>query len=213
MIVSVLAVLAVCALCKCFTMGGKNKYAPDLSGKVIIVTGSNTGIGFTAALELAKLGPKTIIMACRSQTRALAAIATIESKLTLPSSNKTQLEFVKLDLSDLNSVKEFAEEIKSKYSKIDMLVNNAGMLVQQKDFTAQNHELMFGVNHLGHFLLTKLLLEQLKASDEARIINLSSDAHKMCKGSIDLDDLNSDKNFKGFPTYAMTKFCNILYTK
>lgn len=94
-----------------------------------------------------------------------------------------------------------------------MLVNNAGMLVQQKEFTTQNHELMFGVNHLGHFLLTKLLLEQLKASDEARIINLSSDAHKMCKGSIDLDDLNSDKKFEGFPTYAMTKFCNILYTK
>ena len=98
-------------LCKCFTRGGRNKYNPDLAGKVIIITGSNTGIGFTAAIEIARLGPKTLIMACRNQTKALAAIATIQQKLSLSQRGKTEIVFEKLDLADLKSVKSFASEI------------------------------------------------------------------------------------------------------
>lgn len=188
----IVAFLLCCSVCKFWLNGGSNKNRPDLTGKVIIVTGSNTGIGFHAAEEMAKLGAKTVIMACRSETRALAAIATIQKNLQKSPSNTCQVEFMKLDLADLKSVKQFADNVKAKYSRIDILVNNAGLSQPEKGYTEQKYDWVFGINHIGHFLLTKLLMEQIKASDEGRIIHVSSDAHEMVEGEMDMDNLHGD---------------------
>ena len=196
--------------------GGKNVHFPDLSGKIIVITGANTGLGYISVLEMAKLNPQKIILACRSEERGNEAINKVKAELM--SSKKVTddgkadcLEFMRLDLNDLNSVREFAQNFNAKYDKLDILLNNAGiMALPQRETTAQGFEKQFGVNHVGHFLLTKLLLDKIKASPEGRVVNLSSGAHE--GGLMNFDDLQHEKNYNGIVVYCQSKLANILFS-
>ncbi|XP_005754113.1 dehydrogenase/reductase SDR family member 13-like isoform X2 [Pundamilia nyererei] len=182
-----------------------------LHGKTVIVTaaGSNTGIGKTTALDLAKRGAR-VILACRSKQRGEAALEEIKRD-----SGNNQVVFMQLDLGSLKSVRSFAENFLKSEPRLDILINNAG--VQMQGRTADGLGLMFGVNHIGHFLLTNLLLEQLKACGPSRVVNVSSMAHYF--GKIDFDCLNTHKAL-GLGTsfmevlqyYSDSKLCNYLFT-
>ena len=117
-----------------------------------------------------------------------------------------------LDLNDLNSVKEFAANFNQKYEKLDILLNNAGiMALPERKTTAQGYEMQFGVNHVGHFLLTKLLLDKEKAAPEGRIVNLSSLAHET--GKMNFDDIHHEKSYVPWEVYSQSKLSNILFTR
>ncbi len=175
----------------------------DQSGKTIFVTGANTGIGYDTARVLAARGAR-VLLGCRSEDRANEAIDKI--KALTPDAD---LAWVPLDLGSLDSVKAAAEQVNQE-SQLDALVNNAGVMVPPKTLTQDGFELQFGVNHLGHFALTGQLIEKLKDQPGARIVNVSSNAHK--GGRIDYDDINADKDYSRIKRYQMSKFANILFT-
>uniref|UniRef100_A0A3Q1H5F4 Dehydrogenase/reductase 13 n=1 Tax=Acanthochromis polyacanthus TaxID=80966 RepID=A0A3Q1H5F4_9TELE len=169
-----------------------------LHGKTVIVTGSNTGIGKTTAIDLAKRGAR-VILACRSRQRGEAALEEVK----------------RLDLGSLKSVRSFAETFLKSEPRLDILINNAGIYMQGR--TEDGLGMMFGVNHIGHFLLTNLLLERLKQCGPSRVVNVSSMGHNF--GKIDFDSLNTHKalglgtSFREiFQTYCDSKLCNVLYT-
>uniref|UniRef100_A0A3B3VB48 Dehydrogenase/reductase (SDR family) member 13b.1 n=1 Tax=Poecilia latipinna TaxID=48699 RepID=A0A3B3VB48_9TELE len=177
-----------------------------LHGKTVIVTGSNTGIGKTTAIDLAQRGAR-VILACRCKQRGEAALEEIRRE-----SGSSQVVFMQLDLGNLKSIRSFAESFLKSEPRLDILINNAGRTGQTED----GFGLMFGVNHLGHFLLTNLLLDRLKECAPSRIINVSSMAHNF--GKIDFDCLNSHKAL-GLGTsfihllqiYCDSKLCNVLF--
>lgn len=176
---------------------------------MIIITGANTGLGYIATEELAKLGPATIIMACRDRTRGEEAVRSIKT------STKTNcVEFMEMDLDDLDSVKRFCTNFSAKYSKLDTLMMNAGiMALPERDITLQGFEKQFGVNHIGHFLLAKLLLDKIKASPEGRIVVLSSNAHKRGSNTIRFDDMAHETSYEAFVAYSMSKLSNVYFTR
>jgi NAD(P)-dependent dehydrogenase (short-subunit alcohol dehydrogenase family) len=177
---------------------------PSLSGLRAIVTGSNSGIGRSAARELARRGA-TVVLACRDTTKAETAKAGILR--AVPGAN---VEVAKLDLADLASVRAFARAELDHHPTIDILVNNAGRLVPTKQKTVDGFELTLGGNHLGHFALTGLLLPAVLAAPAARVISLSSIAHK--SGRMDFDDLQVErKKYKAFAVYAQSKLANLLF--
>jgi len=156
---------------------------------------------------MAKLNPKVIVFACRSKQRGEDAIAKIKA-----SQKVDNLKFMPLDLNDLNSVKDFAANFDKTYDKIDILLNNAGiMALPKRETTAQGFEKQFGVNHVGHFLLTKLLLEKVKKSEQGRIVNLSSLAHT--SGKMNFDDLQHEKKYVPWEVYSQSKLANIYFTR
>ncbi|KAM6942917.1 dehydrogenase/reductase SDR family member 13-like [Xenentodon cancila] len=180
-----------------------------LHGKTVIVTGSNTGIGKTTAIDLAKRGAR-VILACRSKQRGEAALEEIKRE-----SNSNQVVFMQLDLGSLKSVRSFVETFLKSEPKLHILINNAGIYMQGR--TEDGLGMMFGVNHLGHFLLTNLLLERLKQCGPSRIVNVSSTGHNL--GKIDFDCLNTHKALRVgtslmdiFQDYCDSKLCNILFT-
>ncbi|XP_074536378.1 dehydrogenase/reductase SDR family member 13-like [Halichoeres trimaculatus] len=179
-----------------------------LHGKTVIVTGSNTGIGKITAIDLAKRGAR-VILACRSKQRGEAALEEVKRE-----SGSTQVVFMQLDLGSLKSVRSFAENFLKTESRLDLLINNAGILMQGR--TEDGLGMMFGVNHIGHFLLTNLLLDRLKACEPSRVVNLSSVAHNF--GKIDFDCLNKHKalglgtsSTQVFQIYSDSKLCNVLF--
>jgi NAD(P)-dependent dehydrogenase (short-subunit alcohol dehydrogenase family) len=181
-------------LLKKFFNGGRNSFKPDLTDKIVVITGANTGLGFIAAKEMAQLNAKVIVFACRSEQRGRDAIEKIKKETKCDN-----LEFQALDLNDLTSVKNFAENFP--YDRIDILLNNAGiMALPKRETTAQGFEKQFGVNHVGHFLLTKLLLNKVKASEQGRIVNLSSLAHET--GKMNLEDLHHEKKYVPWEVYS-----------
>lgn len=140
---------------------------------MIVITGANAGLGLVCAKEFAKLGAKSVVMACRDTTRGQNAVKEVKSELGVDN-----VEFMKLDLNDLDSVQSFCDEFKKKYDKLDILLNNAGiMMLPNRETTKQGYEKQLGVNHLGHFFLSNELFPLLQASGEGRIVNLSSIAH------------------------------------
>lgn len=146
--------------------------ANSMTGKTVIITGANAGIGFETALELARRDAH-VILACRDQKRGQEAVDKIKNETK---NNNVELELV--DLSNLKSIKEFSENILKKLNRLDVLINNAGLLGPAKrQLTQDGFEVTFGVNHLGHFYLTNLLLDLIKKSAPSRIINVSSRAH------------------------------------
>lgn len=179
----------------------------DVSGRVCIVTGANTGVGYVTALELARRGAHTFL-ACRSQEKTLPAIEEIRRK-----AGHDKVEFLPLDLASLTSVRKCAGAFLARDLPLHVLVNNAG-LSGIGGQTEDGFELVFGVNHLGHFLLTGLLLEKLKKSAPARIINVTSLSHRKVK-DIDWNLLNRPTpSFFGLhPTYPISKLANILFTR
>ena len=177
----------------------------DMTGKTCVVTGANTGIGRDTAVVLAEAGA-TVILACRSLERTQPVLDEINREVA-----EGRAQFVKLDLGSLSSVRRAAEDILEMAPTIDVLVNNAGV-AGIKGATEEGFEIHFGVNHLGHFLLTKLLLERIKESAPARIVNVASRAHQRA-GGLDFDALQEPTRSKtGVPEYNASKLANILYS-
>ncbi|KAF0693303.1 Aste57867_15707 [Aphanomyces stellatus] len=183
------------------------KYTPvSLKDKVAVVTGANSGIGFEVAKQLAGMGAH-VVFACRSQERADAAMAAV-TKAT----GSTKLQFIQLDLGNFRSIRQFADDFKKTKLPLDILVNNAGINFYKRETTAEGHESVFGINHLGPFLLTNVLLGHLIRAKGPRIVNIGSCMMKF-SSSIPFDDLMSKKNYAdGMMTYCWTKWANYLFT-
>lgn len=176
-----------------------------MTGKIAIVTGANSGMGLATTIELAKMGAH-VIMACRSQSRGAAALQEAQQE-----SNGLRIELMTLDLGDFDSIRAFASDFKAKYDRLDVLVNNAGVVALKRELTKDGYEAMLGVNHLGHFLLTNELLKHLQHARQGRVVNVSSGAHMV--GKIHFDDPNLSRGFNVAKGYAQSKLANILFTK
>jgi len=177
---------------------------PDLSGQTIIVTGGNSGIGYEAALQFARRNAHTIL-ACRSVEKAGAA-----AKQIVASHPGAKVEVMELDLSRLASIHSFAEAFHKSHRTLNALVNNAGVMALPYRKTDDGFEMQFGTNHLGHFALTGLLLDALMASAGARVVNVSSGAHRM--GRIRFDDLQWRNGYSKWRAYGQSKLANLLFT-
>jgi NAD(P)-dependent dehydrogenase (short-subunit alcohol dehydrogenase family) len=177
---------------------------PDQGGRTIMVTGANSGLGLQTAKELAGAGA-AVIMACRDLGRGAAARETIASVHP-----DAQLEIVALDLADLGSVEDAAAEVAARPGGLDVLINNAGVMVPPQRETKDGFELQFGTNHLGHFALTGRLIEKLLAASAPRVVNVSSTAHRA--GKMDFDDLNWRHGYSRWPAYGRSKLANLLFT-
>jgi len=184
----------------------KADHIPDLTGKTIIVTGGNTGLGLKAAIAFAANGAKTII-ASRNETKALRAINLIKKRI--PDAN---VAFLHLDLSSLSSVHRFAGDFKKSHSRLDVLLNNAGVILNPYLTTEDGFESQMGINHLGHFALTGLLLDVIANTDGARVVNVSSKIHR--KGQLDIDNFlfSSGKGFSRIAAYSRSKLANLIFT-
>lgn len=177
---------------------------PSQEGRIAIVTGANSGLGYYTAKGLAEKGCE-VIMACRNTKKAEDAM-----KGLLKKDPGLNLKVMQLDLSDLESVRKFADAFRASYKKLDLLINNAGLMAIPERQTAQGFEMQFGVNHLGHFALTGLLFDLLKETEKSRVVNVSSSAHKM--GQIRFDDINWEKDYSKWKAYGMSKLANIHFT-
>ncbi|KAK7881508.1 hypothetical protein WMY93_029917 [Mugilogobius chulae] len=173
-----------------------------LEGKTVVITGANTGIGKETAIDLAKEGHNGM---SRYRERSSCS-ARSDQELS-----HENVVCMKLDLSDTKSIREFADNINKGEEKLNILINNAGVMVCPYGKTADGFEMQIGVNHMGHFLLTYLLLDLIKKSAPARIINVSSMAHQF--GSINLEDINSEKSYDKQRAYSQSKLANILFTR
>ena len=182
-------------------------FEKDLNGRTYIVTGANSGSGFATAVQLARQGAH-VIGACRRVDAGKQAFAELADL-------RGTVEIIELDLARLASVRRFAEAFTSKYDRLHGLVNNAGIMAPPYGKTEDGFETQFGVNHLGHFLLTELLLDTLKASAPSRIVCVSSVAHQGSKdqmGTIDFDDLNfENRPYDPSVAYTQSKLANLLH--
>ncbi len=177
---------------------------PDLAGRVMIVTGANSGIGYEAARALAGRGAE-VVLACRDTGKAEAAADRLLAELP-----EAKLDIIPLDLADLASVRGFAEAFSSRHSRLDALINNAGVMALPRRETKDGFEMQFGTNHLGHFALTGRLLEVLLATPNARVVNVSSIAHKF--GVMRFHDLQWEKRYSKWGAYGQSKLANLLFT-
>jgi NAD(P)-dependent dehydrogenase (short-subunit alcohol dehydrogenase family) len=175
---------------------------PDQSGRTAIVTGANSGLGFVSARELARAGAR-VVLACRDLGRGEAAAERIHSEASL-----AEVELEHLDLADLGSVRAFAERVATAYDGLDTLVNNAGVMAIPRRETTDGFEMQLGINHLGHFALTGLLLPQLLRKDDPRVVTVSSVAHR---GRIDFGDLHGERRYSRLVAYNRSKLANLLF--
>ena len=178
----------------------------DQSGRVAIVTGANSGIGLETARELAARSA-TVVLACRNPKKAKAAAEDIRS-----TTDGSRVEVRTLDVSDLASVRAFAESFLADHERLDLLINNAGvMMPPERSETPDGFELQMGTNHFGHFALTGLLLPLLLKTPKSRIVNVSSTAHKF--GSMSFDDMDwKGRRFNKMASYGQSKLANLLFT-
>lgn len=172
--------------------------------KNVLITGANSGIGFETAMQLAKMGAKVILVTRQEKSGQVA-----QEEIITQSGNK-QINHYTCDLASLNQVRILAEQLHTDFDHLDVLLNNAGIITQDRKTTEEGFEYQFGVNHLSHFLLTQLTIDLLRKSDSARIINVSSMAHKM--GKINFTDINLENGYTSFKAYAQSKLANILFT-
>jgi NAD(P)-dependent dehydrogenase (short-subunit alcohol dehydrogenase family) len=177
---------------------------PDLTSKVAIVTGANSGIGYEMARALAHKGA-IVILACRDKDKGEAAIQQICQECPL-----AKVELMLLDLADLASVRYFADKFTSNYDRLDILLNNAGIMVPPFGKTVDGFELQFGTNHLGHFALTGLLFNLVVSTPQARVVMISSGGYRF--GVIDFDNLNAEQGYDRGKAYAQSKLANLLFT-
>ena len=185
-------------------MNWKIKMMENQTGKVVIITGSNTGIGYHMAYGLASKGAN-VVMACRNLEKASDS----RNKI-LKDFPKANIKLYQLDLADLDNIKYFANKFINENDKLDILINNAGVMIPPYSKTKNNFELQFGTNHLGHFALTGLLLPLLEKNDNGRIITVSSIAHN--PGIIDFNDLNSErKKYSKWGSYSQSKISNLCF--
>ena len=176
---------------------------PDQTRRTVLVTGANSGLGFLTSLKLAQHGAH-VIMTARDLRKGRDAQGRIEA-----AGPKGSVELRQLDLADLSQVKAFADRLLAEGTPVDVLVNNAGIMMPPRTLTAQGWELQFGVNHLAHFALTGLLLPRIRQSGEGRIVTISSDLHK--RGRIHFDDLTGERRYGRIEFYAQSKFANVLF--
>jgi NAD(P)-dependent dehydrogenase (short-subunit alcohol dehydrogenase family) len=177
---------------------------PDLHDKLAIVTGANSGLGLETTRALARKGAK-VIMACRSEAKARAAL----DQLVADGVPRERLESRSLDLSSLASIRGFADAVRSEHAKLDLLINNAGVMALPYSKTADGFEMQIGTNHLGHFALTGLLLDSLFAAKRARVVTVSSLMHKL--GDIRFDDFSWERGYRRWPAYSQSKLANLLF--
>ncbi len=180
---------------------------PDMQGKTVVVTGANSGIGFETAAALASMGARVLVTA-RNADKGRAAVAAITQQLH----GEGQVQLVVFDLADLSSVRRGAAEILEQAPRLDVLVNNAGLVLSERAETVDGFEATFATNHLGPFLLTNLLLERLQASSPSRVVNVASTAHTAARKGIPFDDLQSTKHYRGMRVYGQSKLANMLFT-
>ena len=176
----------------------------NMQGKVCIVTGANSGIGKATALGLAQMGA-TVVMVSRNKVKGEEAQNEIKEK-----SGNDAIDLMLADLSSQESIRQLAENFQQHYEQLHVLINNAGVVNLTRRETSDEYEMMFAVNYLAPFLLTNLLLEKLKASAPARIINVSSDSHEA--GYIEMEDLQSEKQYKFMRSYGQSKLAVVLFT-
>ena len=174
---------------------------PDQSGRTAVVTGANSGIGLVTALELARAGA-SVVLACRNVSKGAAAVKEIRE--ATPSAD---VEVQELDLSSLDSVRQFADAID--VERLDLLVNNAGIMWTPQQRTKDGFELQFGTNHLGHFALTGLLLTRLNRAEAPRVVTVSSNEHR--RGRIDFDDIQGERRYGSRKAYRQSKVANIAF--
>ncbi len=178
--------------------------ANPMHSKVCLVTGATSGVGMVTAKTLAQLGATTIIIA-RNPERGTAMVNRIRQETGNP-----QVEMILADLSAQGDVRRLAREVQSRYPRLDVLVNNAGALFSRREVSLDGIEMTWALNHLAYFLLTNLLLETLSASAPARIVNVSSEAHR--HASMPFEDLQGQRRYRGWRAYAQSKLANILFT-
>lgn len=177
---------------------------PDLSDRVALVTGANSGLGLETAKALAGAGAR-VLLACRSEAKAHEAIATIRALHA-----GARLDFVPLDLGSLRSVAAAAERVRQEHPALHLLINNAGVMAVPRALTEDGFETQLGVNHLGHFALTGLLLDRLLAAPSARIVTLTSLAHRI--GRIRFEDLDGARRYRKWEAYGQSKLANLLFS-
>jgi NAD(P)-dependent dehydrogenase (short-subunit alcohol dehydrogenase family) len=175
-----------------------------MNEKICLVTGANSGIGKVTAKALAADGA-TVILVCRNRDKGEAARDEIARE-----TRSENLDLMTADFSDLNQARRLAASVKAKYTRLHALVNNAGTFYGKLTMTANGYESTFAVNHLGYFLLTVELLDLLKSSAPARVVNVASSAH--LRGRIDFDDPNLENGYDGWKAYARSKLANVLFT-
>jgi NAD(P)-dependent dehydrogenase (short-subunit alcohol dehydrogenase family) len=178
---------------------------PDQTGRVAVVTGANTGLGLETAKALAARGA-SVVLAVRNLDKGKQAAITITADAP-----GADVAVQQLDLSSLDSVREAAAELRASHDRIDLLVNNAGVMYTPQSTTADGFELQFGTNHLGHFALTGLLLDRLLTADDSRVVTLSSVGHRI-RSHIDFDDLGSARGYSRIAAYGRSKLANLLFT-
>lgn len=175
-----------------------------MKGKTALITGSTDGIGKQTAIDLASLGAEVII-----HGRNAESLQTTRLGITnLTGNNK--IEIINSDLSSLQQTIYMVDEVNNRFEKIDILINNAGVYMNMKEFTEDGIEKTFAVNHLSHFLLTKLILDSFNGKSISRIINVSSVAHT--RAQLDFDNITSEKHFDAYNSYAVSKLANVLFT-
>ncbi len=177
---------------------------PEQSGRTIVITGANSGIGWEAARMLAARGAR-VVMACRSPERAEGAAQRVRD--IVPSA---QVEFARLDLSSMRSIRAAAANLRDRFPRIDVLINNAGIMAIPRTLTEDGFEAQIGTNHLGHFALTGLLFDHLAEAPSPRVVNVSSGMHWV--GRMDFDDLFGTKRYEKWSAYAQSKLANMLFT-
>ncbi len=178
---------------------------PSQAGKTVLITGANSGLGLESARRLAGHGAD-VIMACRNETKGRQALDSIRADYP-----EARLTLMQLDLSDLQSVKDFAEKVHSRYDKLDVLMNNAGIMAPPFQRTRDGFEMQMGTNHLGHFALTGLLLDLLEKAEAPRIVTISSLAQYM--GRMNFDNLNAEKSYKRWTFYGHSKLANLMFAR
>ena len=178
--------------------------APDQTGRVIVITGANSGLGLESTRMLASKGA-TVVMACRSVDKAARAVAWVRERVP-----NALLDVMALDLGSLASIDTFAAALATKHPRVDVLMNNAGVMVPPYTKTADGFELQLGTNHLGHFALTGRVLPLLEAAPAARVVNTSSNAHLF--GRMRFDDLQGERSYSKWPAYGQSKLANLLFT-
>ncbi|MFF8961003.1 oxidoreductase [Streptomyces sp. NPDC014894] len=176
---------------------------PDQTERVFVVTGANSGLGLATTRALARKGAH-VILAVRDEDKGRRAVAGITADQP-----DARLEVRRLDLADLDSVRAFADRLRSDHARLDVLVNNAGVMAPPRTLSAQGHELQFAANHLGHFALTGLLVDQLAAGTNPRVITVSSTNHR--QGRIFFDDLSGERKYSPMGFYNQSKFANAVF--
>jgi NAD(P)-dependent dehydrogenase (short-subunit alcohol dehydrogenase family) len=177
----------------------------DMRGKVVVITGATSGIGFVAAETLARMGARLVLVA-RDRTRGEATLQRLRE-----AGPQAVHSIYYADLSTISEMKRVAAEIAVAEPRIDVLINNAGAIFNSRQLTADGLEMTFATNHMSYFVVTLGLADRLRATPGARVVNTSSDAHKGAR--LDFDDLQSAKRYRGFPVYGKSKLCNILFTR